>query len=104
MKSKRFAFFILAVVILLAAVCCAGTAFAQMDPRLNRAARTEQDGWILVHLEGPPADIGYQHGSLLAPEIDDALKTLAGFLKGSTGKDWDFLRDVAQHVFLPKLG
>ena len=104
MKSKRSVFFVLAVVTLLAAVCCAGTAFAQMDPRLNRAARAEQDGWILVHLEGPPADIGYQHGSLLAPEIDDALKTLAGFLKGNAGKDWDFLRDVAQHMFLSKLG
>ena len=78
MKSKWSVFSVLAVGTLLAAVCCAGTAFAQMDPRLNRAARAEQDGWILVHLEGSPADIGYQHGSLLAPEIDDALKTLAG--------------------------
>ena len=29
-------------------------------------------GWIYVHLEGSPHDIGFQHGYLLAPEIADA--------------------------------
>jgi hypothetical protein len=104
MRSKRSAFSFLAVVPLVGAICFAGMAFAQTDARLNRATRAEQNGWILVHLEGPPADLGYQHGSLLAPEIDDVLKTLAGLFRGSAGKDWDFLRDVAQRVFLPKLG
>jgi hypothetical protein len=104
MKNKWAIFSLVAVVIMIGVICFAWTALAQMDPRLRRATRAEQDGWILIHLEGPPADIGYQHGSLLAPEIDDVLKTLAGLMKGSSGKDWDFLREVAQHVFLPKLG
>jgi hypothetical protein len=29
---------------------------------LSAASRTEKNGWIYVHLEGAPAEIGYQHG------------------------------------------
>src|ERR1700735_5326474 len=39
---------------------------------LAKAYRFERGGWIYVHLEGSPHDIGYQHGYLLAPEISDA--------------------------------
>jgi hypothetical protein len=78
--------------------------FAQPDPRLKGATRREQEGWIVVHVEGPPAQLGFQHGHLLAPEIDDTLKMLAGYLKGSAGKGWDFLREEARKLFQPKLG
>ena len=47
----------------------------QPDQRLKNAfRRPELNGWIFVHLEGTPAQIGYQHGYLLANEIDDAGK------------------------------
>jgi membrane protein implicated in regulation of membrane protease activity len=42
------------------------------DPRLAKSLRFERGGWIYVHLEGSPQEIGYQHGYLLAPEIWDA--------------------------------
>jgi len=41
--------------------------------RLKAAYRFERDHWIYVHLEGSPRQIGYQHGWLLAQEIEDAL-------------------------------
>src|SRR5271168_1105211 len=41
------------------------------DPVLAKAYRFERGGWIYVHLEGAPHDIGYQHGYLLAPEVSD---------------------------------
>jgi hypothetical protein len=78
--------------------------FAQHNPSMEGASRRDQDGWILVHLQGSPRDIGFQHGYLLAPEIDDTLKMMAGFLKGLINKDWDYLRDIGQRDFLPKLG
>ena len=43
-----------------------------VDPRLKKAYRFTQDGWTYVHLEGAPSEIGFQHGYLLAPEIEDA--------------------------------
>ncbi|MFZ1136795.1 MAG: hypothetical protein WAN69_17730, partial [Candidatus Korobacteraceae bacterium] len=44
--------------------------------RLKPAYRFERSKWIYVHLEGSPADIGYQHGYLLAPEIADGFNTV----------------------------
>ena len=43
----------------------------------ERCARRERNGWIFVHLEGAPGQIGYQHGYLLAPEIQDAFKVVS---------------------------
>jgi hypothetical protein len=36
---------------------------------MANATRTEKNGWIVLHLEGSPEVIGYQHGFLLADEI-----------------------------------
>ena len=47
------------------------------DPRLKGAQRFEDGGWIYVHLEGTPAAIGFQHGYLLAPEIEDGFAAVS---------------------------
>ena len=36
----------------------------------------EKNGWIFVHLEGTPEQVGYQHGYLLADEIADLLRVV----------------------------
>jgi hypothetical protein len=74
----------------------------QSDPRLKQASRrAEQNGWIWVHLEGSPADIGYQHGYLLAPEIQDTLHTVSLETTHEEKKDWQFFRDKAQNMLWP---
>jgi len=51
--------------------------FAAQDARLHNAYRAPaQAGWIFVHLEGSPTDIGYQHGYLLSAEIEDSKKAI----------------------------
>ncbi len=77
--------------------------FAGEDPRMKNATREDKNGWIYIHLEGTPREIGYQHGSLLAKEIDDVMQMFAYYLKGSTQKDWNFYRDAAERMFWPKL-
>ena len=85
-----------------------GLAFAlvsrepQIDPRLKHASRRpEQNGWIFVHLEGAPSDIGFQHGYLLAPEIRDTLHTVSVEMIHEEKKDWQFFRDKAQNMLWP---
>ena len=74
------------------------------DPCLQKASREDKNGWMFVHLEGTPREIGYQHGYLLAPEIDDVLRMFAFYFEnGSSNKPWSFYRDAAQEIFLPKL-
>jgi hypothetical protein len=76
----------------------------QTDPRLKSAWRNpEQNGWISVHLQGTPAEIGFQHGYLLAPEIADAQKVIAAEMKHDTSRDWTFYRTAAEKVLWPKV-
>lgn len=74
----------------------------QIDPRLKKAARLqERGGWIQVHLEGTPTEIGYQHGYLLAPEIADNFKAISTEMVHEEKKDWEFFRKTAQTVLWP---
>src|SRR4051794_17977098 len=63
----------------------------QTDPRLKKASRaTERNGWIQVHLEGKPAEIGFQHGYLLSAEIKDAFHEVSTEVMHDEKKDWAF--------------
>lgn len=74
------------------------------DPRLKGAFRQpEKNGWIFVHLEGKPRDIGYQHGWLLAPEIVDAHKAIALLATHGSDKDWQFYRNASEKMLWPKI-
>jgi len=70
--------------------------------RLKGAARRPAvNGWTYVHLEGSPAEIGFQHGYLLAQEIQDMQKVFALELTHDNGKDWNFFRNAAKNVLWP---
>jgi len=71
--------------------------------RLKSAYRFERSKWIYVHLQGSPADIGYQHGYLLAPEISDGFNTVKFLDTRRTKRDWDFFRSVAKTILWPKI-
>jgi len=74
----------------------------QADPRLKKGTRSsERNGWIPVHLEGTPTEIGYQHGYLLAPEIQDAFKAISVEMTHEEKKDWAFFRKAAEEVLWP---
>jgi len=97
-------FFILALLGALAAPVFAKQDTAGADEaRLKGAYRFERGGWIYVHLEGAPADIGYQHGYLLAPEIEDGLNVVRTKDVHRTGRDWNFYRATAQNILWPHI-
>src|SRR5579872_6097300 len=90
---------LLASSLTLAASLLTFTAFCQqMNPRLANASRYNKNGWIYVHLEGNPGDIGFQHGYLLADEIDDLIKGFKVSLPHLSGKDWTFYRDAVNKM------
>ena len=76
---------------------------ASQDPRLKGAYSFERGGWIYVHLEGEPDAIGFQHGYLLAPEIEDAFPAVQAGMTHRTRRDWPFFREVAREMLWPKL-
>src|SRR5258708_5605884 len=75
---------------------------AQGDARLKKSfRRPPQNGWIYVHLEGSPAEIGFQHEVLLASEIEDAEKVVKLGLTHDSKKDSAFFRTTAETVLWP---
>lgn len=61
------------------------------------------NGWIQIHLEGSPGEIGYQHGNLLSKEIAELQKVIALELERDTKKEWEFFRKAAEEVLWPKV-
>jgi len=78
-------------------------AAARDDARLKGASRGARNGWITVRLAGAPAEIGYQHGALLGPEIADALAVAKLSLTHDGKRDWAFYRKAAETVFWPRV-
>ena len=89
------------------ALILVGTALAENasrpDPRLDKAYRFQQGGWTYVHLEGSPADVGYQHGYLLAPDIQDAFEAIKLFDTHQSQHDWEFFRTTARQMLWPHI-
>jgi hypothetical protein len=73
------------------------------DPRLAGSFAEHRSGWVYAHLQGSPEQIGFQYGSLLAGEIDDAQQALHESLQRDTGKPWSYYRDTAKKLFWDKV-
>jgi hypothetical protein len=73
------------------------------NPRLLKAHRSDKAGWIYVHLEGSPRDIGYQHGYLLANEIDTTIQAVSYWLRHETPYSWAFYRKAAKNFLWNKV-
>ena len=95
------------VVVMLAATFITGLALVRGqagDPRLKGAfRRAPVNGWTFVHLEGAPAQVGFQHGYLLAAEIAEMRQIAALELSHDTKKDWTFFRDAARTMMWPRI-
>src|SRR5437763_10456097 len=105
MKSKT----VTLAVIALAVLSVSAFGFAQWKPtiseddRMRGSYRFDRNGWVYVHLEGSPEQIGYQHGKLLAKETEDLLRVVKPFLHHETKHDWEFYRKASQEILWPKI-
>ncbi len=76
---------------------------APTKSRLGQSSMEIKNGWVYVHLEGSPENIGYQHGFLLSTQIDTAIQATKYFLEHDTKHDWDFYRASAKNFLWNKL-
>ncbi len=68
---------------------------------LGPAYRYPQGGWIYMHIEGKPYERGYQHGYLLAPEIERYIDRCASELDSKSRMNaWQNGRVTADALFL----
>lgn len=92
----------LATLVLVATASVAAFAFAP-DPRLGGATKFHEGGWTYVHLAGTPEEIGFQHGYLLAREIEDNVHVYAVEAVNEDKRPWEFFRQAGKNVLWPKL-
>src|SRR5580693_5521427 len=96
-----------AVVLICAAILAATVAASKApkpDERLKSAVRRPAvNGWTYVHLEGTPAEIGFQHGYLLAAESQDMEKVFPLESTHDDGKGWNFFPHAAKTVLRPHI-
>jgi len=70
---------------------------------VQKASRHEKAGWVYLHLEGEPHDLGFQHGYLMAKEIKEGLRVSHFSWRYGTGMDWEWLTEKAGAMFTPHI-
>lgn len=70
---------------------------------LSKANHHEKNGWIYLHIEGDPKERGFQHGFLLAHEINESMRVLKVDWNNQSALDWQWLVQKAGNMFTPKV-
>jgi hypothetical protein len=96
----------LAALLLLATTSVAALAASPStapDPRLDGGYKFKAGGWTYVHLAGTPEQIGFQHGYLLAREIEDNVHLYTITAPNVDKHPWSFFRAAGKKVLWPHL-
>jgi hypothetical protein len=103
MKNNYLQYILILLLILGSdAIYAQGNTLSRQE-NMAKSSRAEKNGWILIHIEGKPEVMGYQHGYLLANEITDAMGALKVLNEKTTGKDWNFFRDESYRLFWSRI-
>ena len=67
------------------------------------AYRYPQNGWAVLHIEGEPYDRGYQHGWLMAKEIENYIAALSEHRATKSPTEyWELYRDLVGGLYLSR--
>lgn len=71
--------------------------------KYGEGRRLDKHGWTHIHVEGDAYERGFQHGYLVAEEIEEILRCLKYLTYFNTGKKWDFFVQEAENLFVPNI-
>ena len=94
---------LLTIFIVSAAGAADSTPAASTQTGIHHSYRFEKSGWTYVHLEGTPAEIGYEHGQLLASEIEDLVSVIKLETAHDTRRNWEFYREAGRKMLWPHI-
>src|SRR5437868_6483459 len=72
---------------------------AEQQAWVAKGKRFERAGWVYLHIEGGARERGFQHGYLLAKEIEDGLRLTRVGWEHETGMEWSWLVKRAGAMF-----
>ena len=94
----------LSILVLLSSLLEAGTPLTpEQQQWLSRADRHQRDGWIYLRITGAPRERGFQHGYLIAREIDTSLHVTRKTWEYESGMSWDWLVREGERLLLRKI-
>jgi len=76
---------------------------AEKKAWLSKANRHEKNGWTYLHIEGGPRERGFQHGYLMANEIQEAIRLLSTTWHYQTAMDWTWIVSKAAQILTPRI-
>lgn len=91
----------LALVIVQAA-CAAQDNPVSLSPD-GKGYRFDCNGWIYLHTEGSPSERGFQHGYLLAPELQDVTDAVRYLTLNDTGMPWEYFVNQSELMFVQNI-
>jgi hypothetical protein len=78
---------------------------AQLTPQqqewISRGHRFDRAGWVYLRIDGPPRERGFQHGYLLAKEIEASLRAARREWEYGSGMEWPWLVQKGEQMLLP---
>jgi hypothetical protein len=104
-KVKKTVLFLLTVILMANVQLVAQNAALNNEEQnyLKKGYRVDKNGWIFLHLEGQPYEIGFQRGYLIAKEINDFRETEKQYIKFTTSRDYAFFIKKAAQLFKGKI-
>jgi hypothetical protein len=99
------------IVLLLSLFLTTTLAYSQKNEQLSldqkgwisKANRHEKNGWTYLHIEGGPLERGFQHGYLMADEIQEAIRVLSKKWYYQTAIDWNWIVQQGAGILTPKV-
>ncbi|MBI2928488.1 MAG: hypothetical protein HYY24_22695 [Verrucomicrobia bacterium] len=102
-RAGRLASLAALTVILLASPTPATALSDSQRACLGKAERHERKGWIYLHVEGAPRELGFQHGYLLAKEIAECLRVRRVMWENQSAMEWSWLVERSSKLFTPRV-
>ncbi len=103
LKSRARGLALCAVALVCLHLEAAAPLSSEQQQCLARGRRFERHGWIGLHLEGGPKQRGFQHGYLLAAEIDQGLRATRIYWEHESAMPWPWLVEQAERMFTPRI-
>lgn len=75
----------------------------EQEAWVQKATRSENQGWIFLHIEGTPRERGFQHGYLLPREFAEALRVRQEIWHYESAMDWPWLIQRVKTFMSPKV-
>ncbi len=91
------------LLILSAASVSSAPLTAQQKQWLAKAEKHLKSGWTYLHIQGAPRERGFQHGYLLAKDIDEGIRIQKKVWEYESAMDWKWMVDRSMELFAAKV-